>query len=94
MVVPEAPHGCFYQVRVAESRAVVVDEGKLVGRQDVRGRLLLDAGVDFAQLALEILGQTLVDAAFGVLGNVDGLAEREGAVAGNIFYSTHGVGAM
>lgn len=89
MIVPKPSRGVLYQVRVTESRAVVVDEGKFVGLQNVRVRMGLDFGVHFSKLSFEIMGKTLVHSSRGVLGNVDSLREGEGAEARYIVYVTH-----
>lgn len=51
----------------------------------------VEFGPDFGKALFEELGQALVDAALAILGNVDGLAEGEEAVARNVFrVAAHG----
>jgi hypothetical protein len=89
MIVPEAPDSVFDHFGLAESGAVVIDQGEFVGGKNVRVGLGLDAGVDLVEFLLEMLCKALVDPAGAVLGYVDSLGEGEVAVAAYIFRATH-----
>jgi hypothetical protein len=90
VIIPKAFSGVPHYLVVSEPCAIVVQQGKLVWGQNVGSRLGVEFCPDLRKAFFEELSKALVDTAFAVLSNVDGLAEREIAMASYIFcVATH-----